>query len=149
MHRSNVFVDDLAFTLIQPRGDEEPDLIDDPRAGEDESGFDGNGEGGDDGFLGLAVAEEVGVTVGHECEPVRAHDHGDDVFHVVKADEDEGDGAEEGVDDAFAEFFEMFAEAHTDLGFFGVAGEGGFEDSVGHKEGDCTRGGCGSTLLGR
>ena len=58
-----VAVDDAAFLGEETRGHELPELVDDPRAGDDQPRLEGQGDGGEERFLRLEGVENFGQVV--------------------------------------------------------------------------------------
>jgi hypothetical protein len=108
---------DIFFLVgIHAGRDEEPDLVEDEGAGEDDAADEGGLEQKVERFGGVLVVEvevEVGERLLHEAVELVAED---------PADDEAAEEIREGVDEALAQLFEMLHQAHA--GEFGAVADG-------------------------
>ncbi len=131
-----VAVNDLPLPGIKPGGYELPKLINDPRAGEQQSGLKGQGDRAEEPFLGLQGGELCGQAMRLGHQPVGPGDDVDDFIIKIEAKTDGNQCPVYREKYAFAQLIEVLAEGHAGLGFFGFLG--GLFGEFGHRRGILT-----------
>lgn len=105
--------DEAFFVVVKTRGDEEPDLVEDPGDADDDGDDDGDFEVGVEGLHGAGGLEGVGEAFVAELQTRGFDDKREERLPKESGDDEDGEHAEEGRGEAAAQLFEVIAEGHA------------------------------------